>query len=672
MKHARTASIAIIAIIAAVTLASCSTTPNTHSASSSASSFSNASQLRAYLADHSSGSSGAVFAGATMERAVGTQAAVPTAAPVANAAAGKTSDASVTYTGTNVQTPGVDEADIIKTNGSYIYTTVGQSVAIIKSLPANQTREIGNLTLNWTPQSLLLSNGTLYVIGNDYKADTYTIVAAYDVKDPARPSKLFEKQIEGNYITARYADKLYLVSQSVPQWGRPMPMPLIYSDGVRSSVPVDRIIMPPGPISDARYVTVASIEPNGTMLTTSIITDGYPTVYASDRAIYLAMTSTVNQYEIQQRITYDVVAPMLDSNESTLVSKINATDPEILSRAEKDAKIGQVLYRHLANLPQTERTKIQDEIDAKVKTRLKSYDAFEHTSIIEVPYATLEAEKSVTIKGTVNDQFSLDESNGVLRVVTTTNPRWALGEGMNATSNHVFTIENGKVLDEIDGIGRGERTTSARFIDNRLYLTTFQQTDPFYVFDLSDPRNVKQLGELKLPGFSRYLHPYSGDLVIGVGQNATETGRQTGLKISLFNVSDPARPTELASWVSQQRYASSSAEWEHKAFTLDKTHDLLVIPISGSYEPMPVDAGSGVAPRPQQTSGGALVFHITPDSLTLRGLVEHPGYSGAQRSLVINDALYTLSPSLLRVNAIGDLTSLAQVTLSEPSPYKVY
>lgn len=672
MRHAQIIAVAIIAITAAVALAACSTTTRT-TPTSNASSFSNAAQLRSYLADHSTGSSGTSFAAAGVERAasVGTQAAVPSATPVANTATGA-SDSSVTYTGTNVQTPGVDEADIIKTNGSYIYTTVGQSVAIIKSLPANETREIGNLTLNWTPQGLLLVNDTLYVIGNEYKADAYTVVEGYDVRDPAHPTKLFEKEIEGSYVTARSTNRAYIVVQSVPQWSRPVPMPLIYSDGVRSSVPIDRIVLPPTPVSDARYVTVAAIAPDGTTQTTSIITDGYPTVYASQTAIYLAMATTVNQYEIQQQETYAVVSPMLDPNESELIAKINATDPEILSRSEKDAKIGQVLYRHLAGLSSAEQTTIQNEIDARVKAKLRSYDAFEHTDLIRVPYATLEASKPVTIKGTVNDQFSLDESNGVLRVVTTTQPRWALGEGTNSTESHIYTIGNGTVLDEFDGIAKGESITSARFIGDRLYLATFRQTDPFFVFDLSDPRHIEQLGELKLPGFSRYLHPYSGDLVIGVGQNASATGSQTGVKITLFNVSDPNHPSELASWVSPQRYASSAAEWDHKAFTLDPSHDLLVVPISGSYEPMPIEAGASVPARPQQTNGGALVFRITPTSLTLRGLVEHPGYSGAERSLVIGDALYTLSPTLLRVNAISDLQSLAEVTLSGPSPYKVY
>ena len=101
-------------------------------------------------------------------------------------------------------------------------------------------------------------------------------------------------------------------------------------------------------------------------------------------------------------------------------------------------------------------------------------------------------------------------------------------------------------------------------------MVTFEQVDPFFVIDLSNPKKIKELGKLKIPGFSRYLHPYDKNTIIGIGKDATETGRTKGLKISLFDVSDVENPEEIAKYVSESRYADSTALYEHKAFLFSK------------------------------------------------------------------------------------------------------
>jgi inhibitor of cysteine peptidase len=377
----------------------------------------------------------------------------------------------------------------------------------------------------------------------------------------------------------------------------------------------------------------------------------------------------INEWRIRQDETYRTVEPSLTQAQRDLIARINATSADVLSRYEKDAKIAQVIWQRLSSLERDERESLEDAIDSATKEELASHDAFEYTDLIEVPYATLEASTPVTISGTVNNQFSLDEHDGVLRVATTTNPRWSLGEGMNDMENHVYTIRDGRVLDSVHGLAPSERIFSARFMGERLYLVTFRQVDPFFAIDLSDPEDIEVLGELKIPGFSRYLHAYSDDIIIGLGRDASETGAERGLKISLFDVSDPTKPVELTNWISDERYVSSGAEWEHKAFLLDTRNDLLVIPISGTYawtRPWMSEEPPG------SRDGGALVFSITEGSIELRGLVAHPGYGGVERSLVIEDALYTKSETLLRVNSLDDLEELARVTLSEGRDIPVY
>jgi uncharacterized secreted protein with C-terminal beta-propeller domain len=254
----------------------------------------------------------------------------------------------------------------------------------------------------------------------------------------------------------------------------------------------------------------------------------------------------------------------------------------------------------------------------------------------------------------------MDEYNGIFRIATTLSPRWSrYGESNQVSTNQVYALDNNlKVLDKLEGLAEDESIYSTRFIADKLYMVTFKQIDPFFVIDLSDPTKLKELGQLKIPGFSKYLHPYDETTIIGIGKDATETGRTKGLKISLFDVSDFSDPKEIASYISDERYSDSTALYEHKAFLFSKEKNLLVIP--------------GYNYNYQQTSenyNGALVFDIRKDSITLRGLIDHSQGSeryyqpSVERSLYIEDLLYTKSLNLLRINDLDDLSSVKNLTL---------
>lgn len=164
------------------------------------------------------------------------------------------------------------------------------------------------------------------------------------------------------------------------------------------------------------------------------------------------------------------------------------------------------------------------------------------------------------IRGTLNNQFSLDEYGPYLRVAATLNKN-----GQN--SNSVYTLGYYmRPYGELSNIAPGERIFSARYVNKRLYMVTFRQVDPFFVISLANHKRPKILGELKVPGFSRYLHPYDEETIIGFGRQADSNGRQEGLKVSLFDVSDVNQPKELAKMEVEEKYANSKAEWEHKAF----------------------------------------------------------------------------------------------------------
>lgn len=188
--------------------------------------------------------------------------------------------------------------------------------------------------------------------------------------------------------------------------------------------------------------------------------------------------------------------------------------------------------------------------------------------------------KSATIDGTALNQFSIDEYNGFLRIATTSG-NW----GDNLVNQLYILDENLETKGLLKDIAKGERIKSVRFTGNTAYVVTFIQTDPLFVIDLSDPQAPVILGELKIPGFSTYLHPVSDSLVLGVGRDGTDTGTNGGMKVSLFDVSDPKNPKESAkitldasSSAFIQSYIESDVYYTHKALCWDSENKTMYIP----------------------------------------------------------------------------------------------
>jgi hypothetical protein len=219
---------------------------------------------------------------------------------------------------------------------------------------------------------------------------------------------------------------------------------------------------------------------------------------------------------------------------------------------------------------------------------------------------------SGTIDGSLLNQFSLDEHEGYLRAITTDGSPWGQ-DGTSETHLVVFQEQGDRLVPvgEVGGLGRGEQLYSARLMGDVGFAVTFRQIDPFYVLDLSDPTNPRVAGELKIPGFSTYLHPVGDDRVLGVGQAATEDGRTTGLKLSLFDVSDPADPREIAVWTAPD--STSPVEWDHRAFQM-----------IGSTAIVPVQTWNG-------DFNGAVLVDLT-DGITELGRVSHVPIEGEPSS----------------------------------------
>lgn len=258
------------------------------------------------------------------------------------------------------------------------------------------------------------------------------------------------------------------------------------------------------------------------------------------------------------------------------------------------------------------------------------------------------------VAGTLLNQFSMDERNGYLRIATTTS--WA--DQKNAV--YVLSPEL-KVIGSLENLAPNERIYSARFVGDMLYVVTLRQVDPLFVIDLSVPTAPKVLGEAMLPGFSTYLHPVDQNHLLGIGREGS------GVKISLFDVSDPTSPKEMSKYA-LAGYSYSPAEYDHHSVLYDAEKELLVVPVSSS----------SCNYSDWDHISGFYMFKVSiTEGISLRGIISHPpanywDYAHyAQRALFIGDYLYTLWGSEISVNLLSDLSQLGTLSFGDSSPSNI-
>jgi uncharacterized secreted protein with C-terminal beta-propeller domain len=203
----------------------------------------------------------------------------------------------------------------------------------------------------------------------------------------------------------------------------------------------------------------------------------------------------------------------------------------------------------------------------------------------------------------------------------------------------------------LGGLGRGERIYAVRFVGPTGYVVTFRQTDPLYVVDLRDPAQPRVTGELKINGYSAYLHPAGNGRLIGVGQDADDSGRRTGMQVSLFDVADPTQPTRVARYTVPGGY--TDAEFDPHAFLYWQPTGLLVVPV--------VTPGGSIT---NADLADALALRLSGASITPGGKVTGPPGEQIRRSLVIGDVLWTISDTTMSVYSMDRLVKLADVPLA--------
>ncbi len=335
---------------------------------------------------------------------------------------------------------------------------------------------------------------------------------------------------------------------------------------------------------------------------------------------------------------------------------------DIKTFSEAAEKKAQERQQHLQEAVQKAQQKMMEESDATVIAKFALRDG-------KIMFSALGE-----VKGTLLNQFSLDEYENKLRVATTHQTR-------DTTANNVYVLDSKlDLISALEGLEPKERIYAARFVENKLFLVTFRQIDPLFVIDLSGKPRV--LGELHIPGFSEYLHPYDENHIIGVGRDADpQTGRQGGVKLALFDILDVTNPIQKAVYKLGDG-SDSEALRDHKAFLFSKEKKLLVIPVQRwqVFEPLPIMQVDSSKPQiepampAQENFVGAYVFKIDTSGFTLKARITHGNEydSAIRRSLYIDEALYTVSDHFVNINALGDLHELNSVDLTaikEPIDY---
>jgi inhibitor of cysteine peptidase len=632
----------------------------------------------------------------SMEMTTTTGAVAKSAAPVASE-----------FSQTNIQVEGVDEPDIVKNDGKYIYSVSDNKVVITEAYPASGLRILGEIDYysgerdyeegysSDTVRNLFVNGDNLVVFLNSYVYETYSqvrclgmdycggesasfsLVEIYDISDKENPELIRSISTDGDYKDARMiGDFVYFVSSKYVNLNNPI-LPIYRIDGVEFETPLDRLYYLGDEDENYVFSSVSSINLEDGEFNNEVYLIGYTTtLYASENNIYLTSTEYMDHDEYQTKIIENAVLPILPGSVKSEVGDILVNDDYMYNKFNR---IGKLVDEYVNSLDDVEKEEFGENLLSSIydyKLEIEKERVTTNIYKISIDEGDISHEASGSVPGRVLNQFSMDEYEDNFRIATTTGGWfWWGGTRANQTNGVYVLDEDLENLGSVDGLASGETIHSARFMGDRLYLVTFRRVDPLFFIDLSSPTNPSVLGYLKITGVSEYLHPYDENHIIGVGQDANDEGGMGGLKISLFDVSDVTNPVEKAKFLIGGRGTSSPILNDHKAFLFDKNKNLMVIPVSESQNDY------------SNYWYGAYVLNIDSNDISLRGkITHHDQVSGEnkrywqnyrqtiQRSLYMDDVLYTVSQAKIKANEINSLSEIKEVVFSyregsEPTYY---
>lgn len=550
------------------------------------------------------------------------------------------------YSETNVQVEGIDEADIVKTDGIYMYIAVidhfRPKVCIVKAYPPEDMSLMSTINSTGRVEGLYIYNDKLIVLtaqnpysilkieGVDppYSVNRMpiTTISIYDVRDRDNPILMKEFNVTGMYVTSRLKEgTLYVIAQCMAREDIIKPL-------VRDGLWIPRnedYLWPP-----AFIVTIFTLNLDDLKAeSSSYITPPIDRIYMSHDNLYIVSVRSRDIYRIMFEKSLEIIRPMLPSDVI-----------ENLDRAESIYDKARIVGKWLDELPSVQKFMVFERVMGGLNETI-----VEETYVYRFDLEEVHNGKAIIgiVPGRVLDQFAMHEKNGYFMIATTLHKVCITIEKLSSTTpaimwiseNCFYTlrVDDMRVVSKLEGLAKGERIYAARFVNNYAFLVTYRRVDPLYCIDISDPLNPKAIGYLKELGYSEYLHPYGNHYLIGIGVDADGSGRATGIKASLYDFSNPAQVVKVSEVKLDCLY--SEALWTHHAFLFN--------PMKG-YVAFPVP--SGIA-----------VIGIGDADLSLKGIIS---VDHARRSMYIENCIYAIGLSIVAADD-STLNVIAQLPLTE-------
>lgn len=598
------------------------------------------------------------------------------------------------YSKTNVQVDGVDEADWAKTDGRFIYQLSGSRVLITEIADPAKPKLVAKLEYaqkdGFYPQELYVDDKQLVVIGQHHVSLPYdapagggdqpasggavssegsTGIAAssdakrgmpvptrttvktfiYELNAAGQPKLVRETEQEGSYISSRkIGSALYIVTNKINYtYG-------IYENGDSGS-------------DYANKDLARSFEPL------------YSDSAASKEMMSLPLDKIRYFPESPDTSMLLVGAFDLDASEQPLQVSGYLGSGQTIYASEKHLYVA--IPKYVAN---------GDTYTYRQETQIHKF-RLDQGRVVYIGAGL--------VPGAILNQFSMDEHDGFFRIAVTKGDMWASGEA-GSTNNLYVLDEKLSTIGKLEGLAPGERIYSVRFMGSRAYMVTFRNVDPLFAIDLRNPAKPAVLGQLKIPGYSDYLHPYDENHIIGFGKETIELPSKgmsadetmafyQGMKIALFDVSDVSHPKEKFKEVIGDRGTHSELLYDHKALLFSKDKGLLAFPVEVMEIKNKEKLDTNNIPAYGQFSyQGAYVYHIDMQKgFTLRGRITHltaddlakSGQYGfdytksVRRILYAGNTLYTLSEHMLKANDLSSLKERGALKYpSQPDQVSVY
>ncbi len=540
------------------------------------------------------------------------------------------------YSKTNIQVENVDEADIIKTDGDYIYS-ISEKKVIITNVKNPENVEIASsIEENAIPNDMVLYNNTLVVISSNVNGNYYTnntIVSIYNIKNKNNPKKIKSFELYEPYYTTRCIDgRLYVFSKGYLR---------VENDHVVREYKEDKTT------KELKLRDMKYIKNNPTNIQ-SLIAE-------------IDLDNPNDSLKIQSYLMN--------------ISDSYISEKNIYLLSEKDQILS---IKDLLGLGGVIGFFKNMDLDYENNTSIFKFKMDQKKGILYSGRANVE--------GSVVNQYSLDEKDENLRIALESN------KGTRVVILNKYLKE----LGHTDYVGKGERMYSSRFMKDKAYLVTYRNTDPLFVMDLSDVRHPKVMGELSVPGYSTYLHPYDENHLIGIGMESEETIRRdqdgrvittgatiTGMKMSLFDVSDIQHPKQLDKTTIGDSRTVSAILTNPKALLFSKEKSLLAIPVnnyaedftSNDSDEYEYEIDDFISNSDSYISEGYFVYHIDLDNgFQLKGIINHDKSTNRYyyyydskllRGVYIDDNLYTVSEDEIKVHRIEDLKPLSSLIINE-------